>query len=209
MQLAGSITFMTFAFLSYIVKFYPHWLEPFDNTLTSIIRALHPQWNRFFLWITPLGGTTSIVILLFAMLLLLFYQKKYEAAVWLSLSVATVAGVLNPLLKLFFTRERPLLEHLVSETSYSFPSGHATASMVFYGGLFLLSSLFIQSKSWRICLQTSLAILILFIGISRIYLGVHFPSDILAGYCESLTWLLLTYPIYLKQQHRILQKRKS
>ncbi|AYW47590.1 phospholipid phosphatase [Tetragenococcus osmophilus] len=207
MYFAGSCTFALFAFLSYVVKFYPDWLQPFDNTLTTIVRNLHPHWNGFFLWITQFGGSTTIIILFLVLFLVLIYGKKYVDAIWLSLGVAVVAGGINPLLKLFFTRKRPLLEHLVTETSYSFPSGHATASMVFYGSLIFLVPLFIQTKFWRIGLQTCLAIFILFIGISRIYLGVHFPTDILGGYCESLTWLLFTYPIYRKyRQLRVLQK---
>ncbi|MDN6347182.1 MAG: phosphatase PAP2 family protein [Tetragenococcus koreensis] len=209
MQFAGSCTFLIFAFLSYVVKFYPAWLQPFDNIITSVVRSLYPNCDGFFLWITQFGNVASIAILFLAMLFVLVYGKKYVDALWLSMGVITIAVVINPLLKLFFTRERPLLEHLVVETSFSFPSGHATASMVFYGSLILLVPLFIQSKAWCISLQTCLAIFILLIGISRIYLGVHFPTDILGGYCEGLTWLLFTYPIYRKQRLiKVLQKKQ-
>lgn len=209
MQFAGSCTFVIFAFLSYVIKFYPSWLKAFDNVITSAVRSVYPSWNRFFLWITQFGNTVSIALLFSAILFVLVYGKKYIDAIWLSKGVITIAVVVNPLLKLFFARERPLLNHLVVETSYSFPSGHATASMVFYGSLILLIPLFIQTKIWRISLQWLLIFFILFIGISRIYLGVHFPSDILAGYCESLTWLLFTYPIYRKQRLiRVLQKKQ-
>lgn len=209
MHFAGGCTFLIFAFLSYVVKFYPNWLQPFDNALTSIIRNLHPQWTGFFSWITQFGDSTNIIILFLIIFFVLVYRKKYVDAIWLSLGLAIIAGVISPLLKLFFARERPLLEHLVTETSYSFPSGHATASMVFYGSLIFLVPLFIQTKFWRVGLQICLAIFILLIGISRIYLGVHFPTDILAGYCESLTWLLFTYPIYRKQRElRFLQKKR-
>ncbi|MDN6640254.1 MAG: phosphatase PAP2 family protein [Tetragenococcus sp.] len=200
MPFTASCTFLIFAFLSYVVKFYPEWLTTFDDAITSVIRSLHPNWNGFFLWITQFGSATNIIILLLAMLFVLLYRKKYVDAIWLSMSVAVVAGVITPLLKLFFARQRPTLEHLVVETSYSFPSGHATATMIFYGALIFLVPLFTQTKIWQISLQTFLAIFILLIGISRIYLGVHFPTDILAGYCESLTWLLFTYPIYRKQR---------
>lgn len=209
MQFAGSCTFVIFAFLSYVIKFYPDWLKTFDDTITSAVRALYPNWNGFFLWVTQFGNTISIAILFLTVLFVLIYGKKYIDAIWLSMGVIIIAVIANPLLKLFFTRERPLLQHLVVETSYSFPSGHATASMIFYGSLILLVPLFVQTKAWCISLQGLLALFILFIGISRIYLGVHFPSDILGGYCESLTWLLFTYPLYRKQRLIwVLQKKQ-
>lgn len=209
MQFAASCTFLIFAFLSYVVKFYPEWLEPFDDTITTAVRSLSPNWDGFFLWITQFGNSVSIALLFLAVFLVLIRGKKYIDALWLASNVVIIAIIVNPLLKLFFSRERPLLEHLVVETSFSFPSGHATASMVFYGSLLLLVPLFIQSKVWRLSLQGLLSIFILLIGISRIYLGVHFPSDILAGYCESLTWLLFTYPMYRKQRLiRVLQKKQ-
>ncbi|MGI6154775.1 MAG: phosphatase PAP2 family protein, partial [Enterococcus lemanii] len=112
-----------------------------------------------------------------------------------------IAGVLNPLLKLFFNRTRPsTLAPLITEHSLSFPSGHATASMVLYGSLFFLLPLFIDSKFVQYALRSLLVLIILSIGVSRIYLGVHFPTDIIGGFSLSLSWLLLTFPIYQEKR---------
>lgn len=140
------------------------------------------------------------MILFLAVLVILLYGKQYTEAIWLSGGVILVAGILNPVLKLFFLRERPTLEHLVTEHSFSFPSGHAVASMVFYGSLILLLPIFVENKQLRWFLQGLLGLIILSIGMSRIYLGVHYPSDILGGYVLSLSWLLLTFPLYQEQR---------
>lgn len=93
-------------------------------------------------------------------------------------------------------RARPTLGHLVVEYSYSFPSGHAATSMILYGSLILILPALMQKKYLRSLLQLILAFIIINVGISRVYLGVHFPSDILGGYLLSLSWLFFTYPFY-------------
>lgn len=199
-QFAGSCSLLLFAFLSYVVKFYPSWFKPFDAFLSTPLYEIRPNLNGFFLWITQFANPVTLVILFVAVLAVLLYGKQYTEAIWLSGGVIGIAGILNPLFKLFFMRERPSLEHLVSEHSLSFPSGHAAASMVFYGSLILLIPIFIDSKSLRWLLQAILGFTILAIGMSRVYLGVHFPTDIIGGYALSLSWLLLTFPIYQEQR---------
>lgn len=71
---------------------------------------------------------------------------------------------------------------------------------MFYGTILLILPIFIKNKTVRLCVQILLGIEIFMIGVSRIYLGVHFPSDILGGFCLGLAWLLLSYPIYLEKR---------
>ena len=85
------------------------------------------------------------------------------------------------------------------EHSYSFPSGHAAGSMILYGTLIFLIPVIIQKKVFRPLIQILLAFIIVSVGISRIYLGVHFPSDILGGFLLSLSWLCFTYPNHPNQ----------
>lgn len=105
------------------------------------------------------------------------------------------------MIKLFFMRERPSLAHLVVETSYSFPSGHAAGSMILYGSLLFLLPAFVQ-RTLRTLLQLLMMFIIVSVGISRIYLGVHFPTDIIGGYLLSLSWLCLTYPVYREKENK-------
>ncbi|KAF1296688.1 phospholipid phosphatase [Enterococcus sp. JM4C] len=206
-QYAGSSALLILVFLGYVVRFYPSWLQGFDSVLTSVIRHPYPNWNSFYLWVTKFGNPSTMVILTAAFLLVLLMGKRYAEALWLTINVGLIGGLVNPLIKLVFLRQRPTLEHLVLETSYSFPSGHSNASMLLFGTLIFMTPLFIQHKQVRLVVQILLGCLILSIGVSRVYLGVHFPSDVLGGFCLGLSWLLLTYPIY--EEKRFVWRFKS
>jgi membrane-associated phospholipid phosphatase len=113
---------------------------------------------------------------------------------WLFLGswLAAVAGsaVLNQLLKGLFERPRPYFEHpLLVETSYSFPSGHAMESFVVYGMLAYFAVLALRSWKARVGVVFGAALLVVLIGLSRMYLGVHYFSDVLAGYAAGGVWL--------------------
>ncbi|BAV63824.1 phosphoesterase PA-phosphatase-like protein [Sphingobium cloacae] len=127
-----------------------------------------------------IGGTTARLILLAAAAVLL-WRKARGRALWLALTVAGGA-LLNALLKQIFTAPRPdLLPHLDIVHSYSFPSGHAAGNMIFFGALALLAG------RWPI--YAIAALVIMWIGGSRVWLGVHWPSDVIAGWIEGVGWL--------------------
>jgi undecaprenyl-diphosphatase len=112
--------------------------------------------------------------------------------VFLGSWLAAVAGsaVLNHLLKVLFARPRPHFEHpLLVETSYSFPSGHAMESFVVYGMLAYFAVLALRSWESRVAAVFGAALLVVLIGFSRMYLGVHYLSDVLAGYAAGGVWL--------------------
>ncbi|MGC6767412.1 phosphatase PAP2 family protein [Enterococcus sp. LJL128] len=208
-QFAGSCFLLIFIFLGYLVKFYPESLHNFDQAVTGSIRGPYPALNQFFIWYTKLANPLTVAVLAVLTSGVLFLKKYYAEAIWLFANTAFAAGVLNPLVKLLFMRERPTLEHLVIEHSSSFPSGHSTGSVLLYGTIILLLPLFIEKKMLCRILQVILGIIILFIGISRVYLGVHFPSDILGGFSFGLFWLLMTYPIYQKLRFTLRFKNKQ
>jgi membrane-associated phospholipid phosphatase len=100
------------------------------------------------------------------------------------------ALILNQGLKLVFVRPRPLLwKQLIKEVSYSFPSGHALGSLVLYG--FLAYLLGLQFPRWSQLIYGLAAGLIGAIGLSRLYLGVHYPTDVMAGYAIGFLWLMM------------------
>ncbi len=100
------------------------------------------------------------------------------------------SAVLNQLLKGLFERPRPQFEHpLLVETSYSFPSGHAMESFVVYGMLTYFAVLALRSWEQRVGVVLGAALLVVLIGFSRMYLGVHYLSDVLAGYAAGGVWL--------------------
>lgn len=121
-----------------------------------------------------------------------WYFWRVKARYWLlALLVAVPTGAaLNVALKYYFQRTRPVFdEPLVTLATYSFPSGHAAASTVFYG--LLASYLVIARPHWHVRLGTAVgcSLMVLLVAFSRVYLGAHFMSDVLAGMAESVAWL--------------------
>jgi undecaprenyl-diphosphatase len=108
-----------------------------------------------------------------------------------ALFVITVVGaeILDQVLKLAFHRPRPAAFFGTTPLTYSFPSGHSLVSCAFYGVLTALAAIPTESRLQRSIYWTSAALLIAMIGLSRIYLGVHYPSDVLAGYAAALVWV--------------------
>ncbi|MGG5329170.1 phosphatase PAP2 family protein [Enterococcus sp. AZ163] len=200
-HLAGSFTLLLFAALCYIVRFYPTTLKGFDKTIIQGVHSLAPAMDTFFLWVTKFANPLTIVILAAVFLGLFWFSQERITAIWLGANLVIISGVVNQLLKLFFQRARPtILPHMVTEHSYSFPSGHSVTSMILYGTLIFTTGLFIKNKFWQYALQILLGLLILGIGVSRIYLGVHFPTDVLGGFLLGISWLLFTYPYYRQQK---------
>lgn len=200
-QLIGSFTLLFFAVLCYIVRFYPETLNGFDRGIIYAVHQLYPQMNSYFLWVTKFANPITVVILSVVFVGLFYFNKQKITALWLAVNMALISGIGNHLLKLFFHRARPtLLPHMVTEHSFSFPSGHATASTLLYGTLIFVMALFFKEKKSRLIAQIIVGILILSIVISRIYLGVHYPSDVLAGVLLGSSWLLFTYPYYKEKK---------
>lgn len=144
-----------------------------------------------------IGGIEGVAPITLLLVGWLAYKRYYDKAQIIFLSVAGAAAA-NFILKLLFHRVRPALwPSLVHESSYSFPSGHAMVSSAL-----ILSIIAITWHSRARWLATSLgALLILFIGLSRLYLGVHYPTDVVAGWCAASAWVYIVcrYPLKRRQ----------
>ena len=138
-------------------------------------------------FITNFGGAVFLSIATIA-LLLLIKNKKIRLSIFSNIVIITI---LNQLLKRILRRPRPTEFRIVEETGYSFPSGHSMVSMAFYGYLIYLIYRYIKNKYVKWTLITILSILICLIGISRIYLGVHYTSDVLGGFLLSISYLVI------------------
>lgn len=157
--------------------------------------------TSFFKWITDFGYFPYIFTI--CIVLLIFYKNKKELIhLYVIIMISTS---INNILKLVFARPRPMLIPLVTEKSYSFPSGHAMASMTFYGYLIYMLWNSKLEKKWKIIGSIFLGLLIVTIGYSRIYLNVHYISDVLAGYMISI--ILLYVYIKLKKSNFMITKK--
>lgn len=135
---------------------------------------------------TNLGG--ALVLIMISLLMLLFIKDK--KTVLIIIINLIIAFLFNDLLKHIFVRSRPdSINWLVTESGYSFPSGHAMVSMAYYG--YLIYLLYLSKNKYKWLLITLSSIIILLIGISRIYLGVHYLSDVLAGFLVAIIYLTI------------------
>ena len=129
----------------------------------------------------------AIISILFCIKLI--KNKKLSLGIILNLAGITI---INQILKFIFRRERPSGYRLIEMSGYSFPSGHAMASLAFYGLLIYITKRLVKNKYLKILLITLNIAIIILIGVSRIYLGVHYLSDVLTGYSISIIYLLIT-----------------
>lgn len=162
--------------------------KPFDQaTLLWINQHASSAFDSFFLAVTDLGGVVILAVATLVIVITLLVKKKHPQAILFAVGVGGVSA-LNVVLKSLFDRPRPdLWDWLITETSFSFPSGHSVASCAFA----LCVILVLWNTKWRI-LATSLgALYVLLIGSSRMYLGVHFPTDVLGGWLFAITWVML------------------
>lgn len=179
----------------------------YDKKVTDfIISYRSPQLNKVFQFITELGDLYGYIILA-ALCGIGFYLKfKNWRYVLEMLFVMIIAGLSNLALKQVINRARPDAAHLVAVETLSYPSGHAMGAIAFYGFLIYLFYNF-KMNTW---LKTSIILifsfLILAIGISRIYLGVHYPSDVVGGFIAGFIWII--FCIILFQVMDIFRRRK-
>lgn len=197
---AASICLLLFAVIAYFVVSNEAILKAIDQPIQQLIRGtLTPEKTIFFKYFTKFGNTVTIALLFIVSFGVLFFKLKDKiAAYWLAINTVLLSGIGNLSLKYLFNRPRPSVEHLVVAKHSSFPSGHAMGSMLFYGTLIFLAYKYIDNKTMRLVIQIALGIIILLIGASRIYLGVHYPTDILGGYLLGACWLTFSYPYFKK-----------
>jgi undecaprenyl-diphosphatase len=152
--------------------------------------------------VTSLGSYVVLGFVLCAVIAYLLMTQKRAAALWVAASVGG-GVVLSNALKLAFERPRPdLVPHAARVFTTSFPSGHATLAAVSYLTLGALLASLHTSRRLRLYFILLAVILTLAIGVSRVYLGVHYPTDVLAGWCIGAAWAALCWIIALWLQNR-------
>lgn len=177
----------------------------FDQTIITVVQGWEVAWlttvMQVFTWIGSAYVVTPITIIACALLYFKF-NKRPQAFLFAVVIVGTV--IFNALLKVYFKRERPEIYRIMDANGFSFPSGHTMMAFSLYVILGYLVWRNLKAASGRFLTVLFVVFMTLIIGTSRIYLGVHFPSDIIGGLLASGLWVTIaitTYAIY-QQKHK-------
>jgi len=163
-------------------------------TVTATMRGISFIGSTLFL------STASIVMFIW------FMSRHWRRDAWLFGLTMIGAGILNTTLKLTFRRPRPVpFFNLLAPESYSFPSGHSLASFCFFGALATILSARINNRKIHLTVWTVAAVIVFLIGLSRIYLGVHYTTDVIAGFTAALIWVSVVRFV----ENRITRRRSS
>jgi membrane-associated phospholipid phosphatase len=172
-------------------------LGEFDAAITDwVISFRSDGLTSYFRFMTEIGDRYAYVTITILLGAYFFFRLRNWKFVVQTIAVLLLATLSNVLIKQVINRQRPTLEHLVSVNTLSYPSGHSMSAMAFYGFLIYLCTQMKMPVFVRVFFMTLLTIIILSVGVSRIYLGVHFPSDVAAGFLGGLLWVTLCVIIF-------------
>jgi undecaprenyl-diphosphatase len=196
--IVGSILFLGLASAAGSILFFAWMAEEvlegdtriFDETVRGFVHGFANDWLTLLMKFITLLGSTLFLSLVCICVLVIFIKKKWKRAAVLLMTTMAGAVILNFVLKISFERARPVpfFETPLPE-SYSFPSGHSLYAVCFYVGLAWLITSQLSNFLTQFVIWIFAVFLCLLIGLSRIYLGVHYPSDVIAGFAAAIVWL--------------------
>jgi len=163
--------------------------DRFDDTVRSVVHDFaSPGLTALMRFVTNLGDWQVIMTATLCLFAYLWYRRD-NTHILVALVTMSGAGILDASLKLAFHRTRPDPFFIPKPSTYSFPSGHALISLCFYGLVAGTLSHDMPEKWQRVLTWSIASLLVAMIGLSRVYLGVHWPSDVIAGYAAALIWM--------------------
>lgn len=188
----GAIFVVIYAAWAILVSSSSQFIHSFDNAVINVVYNTNPANVAFAKTFTNLGNTNVITIETIILFIILIVFKQYAYA-FFTAGVMICANGYNWIIKHAVQRHRPLVHHLVYADGYSFPSGHSVGSAALFGVLIILTILLVKSKFWKTLLIIIWALFPLMIGYTRIFVHVHYPSDVFGGWIEGITFVLLGY----------------
>lgn len=184
-----------------------HELTELDKSVTEYVISFRSQaLTAYFTFATELGDRNAYIVITIFLAGYYFFKRRSWKFILQTTIVLLLATFSNIVLKRVFNRARPALEHLVTVNTLSYPSGHSMSAMAFYGFLIYLCLRYDMRRWLKMLLVLLLVVVILSVGISRIYLGVHFPSDVAAGFVGGLIWVAFCAVIF--NLFELLRKRQ-
>ena len=193
----ASFALLLFVALGYMVKFYPEALTGFDSNIQTWVRGDLPAGlTRFFKTITILGNTPVQAIIAIVAVIWLYLRQYKSEAIFVGTS-GVLASIMIVSLKYIYQRPRPLITHLVHASGYSFPSGHSLGTFMILGAIAIVLIQRLEKKESQV-------------AVFAIYVGVHFPTDVLAGFTLAFGLLNVIYPTYdrIRFEWRFQSKQK-
>ncbi len=186
----------------------------YDKSIAAFAVSLRtPQLTQIMQYITNIGDLYGYLVMLVLCTIAFYIAFKNWRYVLQIVFVLMLSSLANTILKKIINRARPTATHLVTVKTLSYPSGHAMSAMAFYGFMIYLLFTFKMNKYVKTALISVCGLMIVAIGFSRIYLGVHFPSDIAGGYIAGFIWVvfcaLLFNLIYFFRREKADKKRKK
>lgn len=173
-------------------------IEPLDNATSSFIISIRsPELTNTMNIITNISGSYALIVFT-TLFIILIKKKKYPLAITINLIAVFIT---SQLAKAIVERDRPL-DMLVSAPGYSYPSGHSMVGLAYFSFLSYLVIKYIPNKIVKIILPIIFTITILLVGFSRIYLGVHYLSDVLAGFLLGAIYLIIFINIYPLEEQK-------
>lgn len=180
----------------------------FDDATRDAVHTLASPAMTTFAHLLSFIGSTLFLTLATAAVIVMFALRKWGREARLFALTMIGASLLNITLKLAFKRARPVpFFDLTAPGSYSFPSGHSLASCCFFAGLAAILSGRVKRRRDRILIWIAASIMFLLIGLSRIYLGVHYTTDVIAGFTAAMIWIVVVRFVELHLARR--RQRKA
>jgi len=169
----------------------------FDETISRAIHGLtSPARTEIMIKLTDIGNTTGVIVVAAIACVVLWFRHRPQGAVLLAVTIGGGSFLLWALKQHFQRHRPPPCDFLPQPKDYSFPSGHALVSFCLYMVLAAMITKELNSASRRVAVWVISAVMVLGIGLSRIYLCMHYPSDVIAGYLAALAWVLGVTLVY-------------
>ena len=182
----------------------------FDSNIQTWVRGDLPAGlTRFFKTITILGNTPVQAIIAIVAVIWLYLRQYKSEAIFVGAS-GLLASILIVSLKYIYQRQRPSITHLVHASGYSFPSGHSLGTFMILGAIAIVLAQRLEKKESKIAVYAITGLLIFLVGLSRIYVGVHYLTDVLAGFTLAFGLINAIYPTYdrIRFEWRFQSKQK-
>ncbi|WP_300559011.1 phosphatase PAP2 family protein [Companilactobacillus sp.] len=193
---ANIILIIIFILWSWAVAAQTNFIHGFDKFFIAMIYQNHTATPLLiFRTLTEVGGTFWTVIITLVILIILSYFKYYYAAIFLAANKLVVV-IINTIIKDLIRRPRPSHHHYMYEGSFNYPSGHSSSALSLYIPLLIICFFIFKKIGSRVLITTLGILLIIIIGYSRVYLGVHYPSDIVGGYLLAASVLTSTVILF-------------